>query len=293
VQSHERVACCDIYRAGDGVHSEWLTQKARGQSWLAQQLVHISPYHRYTKNAEKRLFESPRLRAVICNSMMIRTEILSYFTIDETKLHVIYNGVDTARFHPHIKQQQSALRQHWDLPVDATVFAFVGSGFERKGLRQVLKAFSGLTENCYLLVAGYDKNTRLYRQQAERLGVIDRVRFIGPQRDVLPCYGVADALVLPTLYDPFPNVVLEALACGIPAITSSKSGAAEVIVDHKNGFVCDAYDLASLQQAMTALCDKDAANAMGIQARACAEQYDLNTMTAQLTTLYKSLLPKI
>ncbi|MGR8998591.1 MAG: glycosyltransferase family 4 protein [Gammaproteobacteria bacterium] len=290
VQSHERVACCDIYRAGDGVHSVWLEQKTRNQFWLAQIHVHFSPYHNYIKRAEKRLFESPRLRAVICNSTMVRGEILQRFRIDASKIHVIYNGVDTKLFHPGIKQQKNSLREQWEIPEAANVFLFVGSGFERKGLLQVLKSFKTLPENCYLLVAGYDKREQVYRQAADCLNINSRVKFLGPQKDVIPCYAVADVFILPTLYDPFPNVVLEALACGLPVITSTKSGAAEVITDYANGFVCDAYDLEKLQESMRILSDKEAAESMGKQARVVAEKYDLDKMAENLTYLYKTLL---
>ncbi len=293
VQSHERVACCDIYRAGDGVHSVWLEQKARDMSWLAQMHVRFSPYHNYIKRAEKRLFESPRLRAVICNSSMVRAEILQRFKIDQSKIHVIYNGVDTKLFHPNIKQQKITIREQWDIPDAANVFGFVGSGFERKGLLQVLRSFKLLPENCYLLVAGYDKREQFYREEADRLDIKSRVKFLGPQKNVIPCYAAADVFVLPTLYDPFPNVVLEALACGLPVITSTKSGAAEVITDYGNGFVCDAYDLVKLQEAMRILCDKDVAESMGKQARLVAEKYDLDKMAENLTSLYKTLVKAI
>jgi UDP-glucose:(heptosyl)LPS alpha-1,3-glucosyltransferase len=290
VQSHERVACCDIYRAGDGVHGVWLEQKTRNQSWPAQLHVRFSLYHHYTKRAEKRLFENPRLRAVICNSHMVRAEILQRFTIDVAKLHVIYNGVDTKVFHPGIKQQKKGLREQWNIPDTAAVFVFVGSGFERKGLLQVLRAFKFMPESCYLLVAGYDKREQFHREEAERLGIGSRVKFLGPQKDVIPCYAAADAFVLPTLYDPFPNVVLEAMACGLPVITSTKSGAAEVITGYDNGFVCDAHDLEALQEAMRCLCDKDVAEAMGRQARLVAEKYDLEKMAENLTSLYETLV---
>jgi UDP-glucose:(heptosyl)LPS alpha-1,3-glucosyltransferase len=293
IQSHERISCCDIYRAGDGVHSVWLEQKARNQSWLARMQVRFSPYHNYIKRAEKRLFESSRLRAVICNSNMVRAEILQRFDIDESKIHVIYNGVDTKLFHPDIKRQKNSSRVQWDIPDEANVFAFVGSGFERKGLLQVLRAFKFLPESCYLLVAGYDKREQFYREEANRLGINLRVKFLGPQKDVLPCYATADVFILPTLYDPFPNVVLEALACGLPVITSTKSGAVEVISDYSNGFVCDAYDLDKLQNAMQYLCDKDVAETMGKKARAVAEKYDLDKMAENLTALYKTLVKDI
>ena len=292
VQSHERVVCCDIYRAGDGIRKVWLEQRARGQSWATQIYLRFSLYHNYTMRAEKRLFESSRLRAVICNSYMVRAEILQHFKIDESKIHVIYNGLDTTLFHPDIKLKNNALRAQWNIPEHANVFVFVGSGFERKGMLQILRAFTGLSENSYLLVAGRDKRERFYLEEAVRLGITDRVKFLGPQKDVLSCYAVADAFVFPTLYDPFPNVVLEAMACGLPVITSTKSGAAEVVTDYQNGFVCDAYDLQGLQNAMQILCEKDAAKAMGTQARIVAERYDLKTMAEHLTALYENLLKK-
>ena len=64
-----------------------------------------------------------------------------------------------------------------------------------------------------------------------------RVTFAGPQTDPKPYYGAADAFVLPTLYDPFPNAALEAMACGLPVVTSTKSGAAELVAEHDAGFV--------------------------------------------------------
>jgi UDP-glucose:(heptosyl)LPS alpha-1,3-glucosyltransferase len=292
IQSHERIVCCDIYRAGDGIRKVWLEQRARGQSWPAKIYLRFSLYHNYIKRAEKQVFESSRLRAVICNSYMVRSEILQNFKIDESKIHVIYNGLDTKLFHPDIKQNNNSLRTQWNIPEFANVFVFVGSGFERKGMLQLLRAFAELPENSYLLVAGYDKRQHFYHEEVSRLGISTRVKFLGPQKDVLPCYSVADAFVFPTLYDPFPNVVLEAMACGLPVITSTKSGAAEVITDHHNGFVCDAFDLQGLQNAMQILCDKNVAKTMGTQARITAEQYDLATMVEQLSALYKSLLPQ-
>jgi len=290
VQSHERVGCCDIYRAGDGVHRVQLAQKAKCLPWFARVFLPFSLYHNYLIRAEKKLFENPRLKAVICNSMMVKNEILQHFAVDAEKIHVIYNGVDTAKFHPNIKQESDSIKAKYGLPEDATIFVFVGSGFERKGLLQALKAFSGLPEQCCLLVVGYDKRSRRYKKAAQRLKIESRVQFLGPQDNVLPFYAVADAVVLPTLYDPFPNVALEALACGVALITSTTSGAAEVVIDNENGFVRDALDTDGIREAMGKLCDKKVAARMGQQARASTEKYDLDTMAGHLTGLYQKLL---
>ncbi len=293
VQSHERVSCCDIYRAGDGVHKVWLLQKYKNQPGWKRYLANVSPYHTYVKVMEKRLFEQMRLKAVICNSHMVKNEIVANFEIDEEKLHVIYSGVDISFFHPNIKQQKDKVRSQWKLPSGATIFLFLGSGFERKGLSQVLQAFKFLPQNSHLLVAGYDKHEREYIIEASRLGIKSRVNFLGPQKEVVACYSAADVFVLPTLYDPFPNTVLEALACGLPVITSTKSGAGEIISNAEQGFVCDAFDVDKLSKYMGILCDKQIRKEMGNKARILAENYNIEKMTDHLIALYNKLIQEV
>src|SRR5690349_10009344 len=83
VQSHERIACCDIYRAGDGVHAQWLRNRSAALGPLARIGVALNPHHRSVLAAERRLFASPRLRAVICNSRMVREEVRRHFGTPE------------------------------------------------------------------------------------------------------------------------------------------------------------------------------------------------------------------
>jgi UDP-glucose:(heptosyl)LPS alpha-1,3-glucosyltransferase len=289
VQSHERIACCDVYRAGDGVHREWLAQRARAQGPFGRFATALNPYHYYVKAAERRLFESPQLRAVICNSRMVRDEIRRWFALADEKLHVIYSGVDTGAFHPGLKRHRAEIRARHGIPEDATLFLFVGSGFERKGMAALLQAFALLPGDAFLLVVGRDRRLARFQAQARRLGLARRVRFIGPQRDVKPYYGAAEALVLPTLYDPFPNVALEAMASGLPVLTSLKSGAAELIENGANGFVCDALDVPALAAQLRAVTPQNAP-AMGARARATVESMSLARMSGELLDLYNSLL---
>ena len=290
VQSHERIACCDIYRAGDGVHREWLKQRRRNLGRLQRLGIQLNPYHYYMKQAEKALFLNPRLRAVICNSRMVKQEIKDYFGLAEEKLHVIYSGVDVNTFHPRIKSHRKPLRARYHIPQDATVFVFVGSGFERKGLASVLTALAELPAGSYLLVVGRDKQFRKYFRLSRSLGVANRVHFIGSQADVRPFYGAADALVLPTLYDPFPNVVLEAMASGLAVITSIKSGASEVIKNGINGYTCDALDNESLTLYMRELLSEQTQVALGKAARETVEPMSIERMGEDLLMLYGQLL---
>jgi UDP-glucose:(heptosyl)LPS alpha-1,3-glucosyltransferase len=289
VQSHERIACCDVYRAGDGVHREWLKQRARVLGPFGRLGQAINPYHYYIKHAERRLFLSPRLKAVICNSHMVKHEIQRHFRLAETKLHVIYNGVDIEAFHPRLREHRSALRARYGIDDAARLFVFVGSGFERKGLRTVLEALALLPAAARLIVVGRDKHRTRYERHAASLGLGSRVQFVGVQADVRPFYGAADALVLPTLYDPFPNVVVEAMASGLGVIVSRKCGAAELVEPSGSGVVCDAGDAAALARAMERFLAAEQAQRFGAAARRVAEGLSLNAMADQLVRLYEQL----
>lgn len=289
VQSHERIPGLDIYRAGDGVHREWLAQRAKTLNFWQRLAVACNPYHAYVKRKEAEMFAHPKLRAVICNSRMVKQEIREWFKVPEEKLHVIYNGVDTTVFHPRVSGQRERVRGQWHVPAAAFCFLFLGSGFERKGLSECLHALAELPA-AWLMVVGRDKRQRHYERLAKQLHVADRVIFAGAQKDVLPFYGMADAFVLPTLYDPFPNAVLEAMACGLPVLTSTKSGAAELIQNGQQGIVIEANHPARLAHAMASVMRPGQAELMGSQARALAEHYDLTQLGQQLTALYTRLV---
>lgn len=290
VQSHERLSCCDVYRAGDGVHREWLVQRARVLGVLGRLGQALNPYHHYVKWAEKRLFASPRLKAVICNSKMVKEEIRHYFGLPDEKLPIIHNGVDTEVFHPRLKRHRTEVRTKYDIPEEATLFLFVGSGFERKGVAILLEVMAQMPPHAYLLIVGRDKRMKNFQRRVEQLGLSGRVIFAGSQPDVKPYYGCADALVLPTLYDPFPNVVLEAMASGLPVITSTKCGAAELVESSGGGLICDALDVLALGKAMQSLLVLERSAAMGRAARAVAERLDLSSMAHALSALYSRLV---
>jgi UDP-glucose:(heptosyl)LPS alpha-1,3-glucosyltransferase len=292
VQSHERIPGCDIFRAGDGVHATWLALRARARGLSARLQHAISPWHRYTLSAERRVFANPRLKAVICNSRMVRDDIARRFSVPEDKLHVVFNGIDLEAFSPSLRQtSRQAVRLRLGVDDSTPVILFVGSGFERKGLRVLIDALAVMRErSAELWVVGRDKHADRYQARARRIGVGHRVRFLGPQVDVKPYYGAADCFALPTLYDPFPNAVLEAWACGLPVVTSDSCGAAELVDPGRNGYVCDALDPAELARAMDALCATENAETLRDAARATALPLANSAMAARLGELYRRLV---
>jgi UDP-glucose:(heptosyl)LPS alpha-1,3-glucosyltransferase len=282
VQSHERIPGCDIYRAGDGVHATWLNLRNKPSDRLA-------PWHRYTLAAEAEMFRHPGLRAVICNSRMVRDDIARRFGVTADKLQVIYNGVDLEAFHPRLREEQGlALRDKTGVAADVPLILFVGSGYERKGLPTLLHGLAAMKRrDARLWVVGRDKQDTLMRKLAQTLGVDQRVMFLGGQADVRPFYGAADVFALPTLYDPFPNAALEALASGLPLVTSTTCGAAE-LVTAANGRVVSAGDAVALAASLDSLCDR--APEMRDAARASVAHLDLTPMAGQLMALYAQLL---
>ncbi|HXC37437.1 MAG TPA: glycosyltransferase family 4 protein [Burkholderiales bacterium] len=290
VQSHERIAGCDVFRAGDGLHAQWLINRARASGALSNLAVRLSPWHRYTLAAERELFTSPKLRMVICNSRMVANEVSGHFGLDEKRIRVIYNGVDCKRFHPGLKATQGAeLRKRLGIARESSVFIFVGSGYERKGLPQTLQAMTKLARDTHLLVLGADRKLESFKASAASLGLADRTHFAGPRHDIEGWYAAADCFVLPTLYDPFPNATLEAMASGLPVITSTQCGAAELIEPAQCGHACDALDTATLTRYMATITREKGAT-MGERARTVAEKLTLENMVNQFTSLYRELL---
>ncbi len=290
VQSYERLLCCDVYRAGDGVHRVWLDEWLRDASAFKRWRVESNFYHRYILDIERRLFASPWLRAVICNSKMVRDEIHERFGLSLEKLPVIYNAVDSDVFSPELKQHRAAVRQKLGVPDTATVFLLVGSGYARKGVATAIQALTRLPGDTYLFVVGRDKSTRPYKRLARHLGIARRVVLLGAQDDPRPFYGAADAFVLPTLYDPCPNAALEAMACGLPVVTSTKCGVAELVTENDAGLVCAARDVDALARHMMTLTDAEARRLLGARAREAVLPMTPASMTLQLVLLYRDLI---
>ena len=292
VQTHERIPGCSIFRAGDGVHAAWLARRAAYLTPLKRFAQSLSAYHRYVLSAERAMFAHPALRAVICNSRMVASEIEEFYGLDRSKLHVIYNGVDTEDYHPRLAAiHRQEIRQNMGIPANAPLLLYVGSGYERKGVPQLLQAFATLKRSdAQLIVIGDDRKLQATKATAMRLGLAGRAHFLGAVKDVKPFYAAADGFVLPTIYDPCPNAALEAMACGLPMVTSEGCGAKEWIDEGLNGWVIDPSNSAALAAALEKLCAAAGDATMRARARSAVAHLDLRNMSAQLLALYHTLL---
>ena len=292
VQSHERIPGCNVFRAGDGVHAAWLARRAVFDGRWSRWARAFSPWHRYILRAEARMFRHPGLKAVICISRMVRDDIVRHYGTDPAKLHVIYNGLDLDEFHPDLAaRHRDEVRRQQGADAATPVFVYVGSGYARKGVATLIAAAAGMRETAaQFWIIGKDKNLDRYRRLAEKTGVAARFRFLGGQREVRPFLAAADAFVLPTIYEPLSNAVLEALACGLPALVTRSCGAAELVTPGESGYVFDAGDATALAAYLDRTAAPGAAAAMRAAAREAVARLSAEAMAGELVALYDRLL---
>lgn len=255
VISDQKFDFIDVYIAGGGVHKAFLKQKLKHSGFFAKINNYLRLFNYYTMFAEKKTFLSPQLKKVICVSGLVKRDILANYVISENKLAVVYNGIDTSKFsYDPTSSTRKQIRDALSLGNNFTLL-FVGSGFERKGLKQCISVLEQLP-NINLLIVGADKNTSQYINYAQEICVFERCRFLGPQDDVVKFYYASDAFILPSYYEPFGLVYLEALAIGVPVLVSNFSGAAELIEDGKHGYVIEYDNVADISAKVRLLSTK-------------------------------------
>lgn len=233
VISFERTLNQHIYRAGEGCHIRWLQIRSIYEPFWKRYSFKLNPLHKYYLMVEKQIFKETPL--IIANSKMIKNEIVHYYGIPPSKIKVIYNGIDTLRFLP--SNGKEIKKSILNPCPKGKIILFVGSGFERKGLINLLKALSLLKNEKFLLFVIGKGNIKKYREISKVLGILDKIHFYSTTKEIEKFYAVADIFVLPTLYDPFSNATLEAMASGLPVITTVNNGASELIEEGKEGFI--------------------------------------------------------
>lgn len=282
VHSFSRTLNQDVFHAGGGCHATYMQKTYGGRGAKLRQ---FSPRHRTLLSLERRIFENPKLIAQ-CVSKMVQREITARYGVPEARLPVIYCGVDVERFAPERhRDDRSSIRAEFGV-AGATVWLFVGSGWRRKGLDIAVEALALVEDsNTQLWVAGRD-NPERWRALTRRWGVENRVRFIGERADIERYYAAADGLLLPTRYDAFGLVCLEAAAAGLPVVTSNNAGACELF-ESCGQVVHDSEDAMAYAKAMNDLAQPEQRAELGARALTMARQHDWSEHVARLRTLYR------
>jgi UDP-glucose:(heptosyl)LPS alpha-1,3-glucosyltransferase len=290
VQSHERMPCSDVFRAGDGTHAAYLENRMRGIGRLARAGLRLHPFHRSMLALEREMFANPRLKAILANSAMVADDLVRRFSFPREYIHLVPNGIDLARFRPEAREQYRAeIRKRFEVDAKRPVVLFVGSGFKRKGLETAIAAMARDLADAELWVVGNERQPSAYAALAERAGIASRFRLIGPVPDPLPYYAAADVLFLPTIYDPFPSTAIEALACGMPVVTSTSCGARDIVARLDPALVRDAFDVDGMAEALGRAIELAALPKTADAARALVSGYSIETMIEKTLAVYARL----
>jgi UDP-glucose:(heptosyl)LPS alpha-1,3-glucosyltransferase len=291
VQSHERIFYQDIYRAGDGCHREWLEQRKKFLSPAKRFFLVFNPFHCLILAMEKGLFEKGWCRKIVAISEMVKKDIQKHYRVPDDKIAVVYNGVSLERFHPdNKKRHRSSIREALGIPEKSVLILFVGSGFERKGLKFLIQSLQFLSsENWCLLLMGKGNWSRyLHVASSENQ---EKITCLEPVNDLEKYYAAADIFVLPSIYEPFGNANLEALASGLPVVTSANSGAAEILEHGKNGVVVEnPSDPKEIADNINSLFDPAVRESMGRKARSLAEKFTQESNLQEMMKVYEEVL---
>ena len=218
--SLERITCPDIYRAGDGVHKAFLEVVDKSK---------INPLHPIYLYLEKHCFQNAK--QIIANSSMVKSQIINYYSVDPDKVKVVYSGIKSKTL--QYQQSFEKLSKEFSLPRENSILLYIGSGFKRKGVKEFLQIISRLEKfNITAFVIGKEKNMTYYQNFAKELKINNQVFFTGPRVDVDDFYTVSDIFIFPTHYEPFSNVVLEAMNFENAVFTTRQNGASEIVDDY-------------------------------------------------------------
>ena len=230
VVSFGRLLRQDVLRSGGGTHRGFLERLGQEGGLRRRLWQSISVYHRSLLLLESRQFQVNGSAKIIAVSEEVKSDIVRHYSVPADKVVVVYNGVDQNRFHPSKRtEMRESIRERWKIPMDSPLVLFVGSGFRRKGLDRILSIWkSPRLRDVFLLVVGDDARINRYLSLASSIAP-GRIVFTGRRDDIENYYAAADVVALPALQEGFGNVVMEALASGLPVLVSRDVGAAEII----------------------------------------------------------------
>lgn len=292
----------DIYTDGSGCLLDYQTYSMgheAGGGRLKRSLRKHSLHQKQVLQIEQRRFTRGNFHKVVTMSDLVTDQIRRRYGLSEDEVVTIYNGIDVERFHPDKQREwRPAYRERLATTPDCFIALCIGNDYRRKGVPTLIQAARIIEDRGGLpggrayrfAIVGKERHNRERELSllAKQLDVYDRVKFYGPQEHVDRWHAMADMFVLPTHFDAFGNVVLEAMAAGVPALVSSKAGAAEVVEhDHTGWVLQDPHDATAVADRVMALASDEALRKrMAAASRETAERYTWDSHFEQMLALY-------
>ena len=284
----------DVYQPHGGVHLASFEANMKMHSAFARMFRPLAPKQSAFRRIERVQYVEKPARMFVALSEMVRRDMRRFYDVPDEKIRIVYNGVDIERFHPSRRaEHRSAFRDRFGIADDEVVFLVVAHNFRLKGVPQLVDVVTARDfPHCRLMVVGGGRPGPLEQRAEDRR--VGRVIFTGPLGDPVPVYAAADVYVHPTFYDPCSLVVLEALASGLPVITSTMNGAGELMRDGREGYVIEPPwredSIAKLAEGMRQMFDEDKRRNMAVRARALAEKHTIKHNYREMMDVYEAAI---
>lgn len=275
-------------------HKAWFIYSIKNVNGLMAKLKKLlNPIHYITIAIETIQYRKNNCKKIIAVSQRVKDEIKRFYKVDDEKIKIVYNGVNIEEFHPRNKQiYRDDIRKKYGLKSEDIVLLFVASEFKRKGLEFVIKALYELRkDNVYLMVVGPDDRLP-YENLSVKLGIKEKVVFTGASKNVKEFFASSDIFIFPTTYEPFGQVITEAMASGIPVITSKCAGAAEIIEDGYDALLLNnPTDVKEIVEKLNLLInDSDLIKKIGSNGRYKVENYTWENTALKTLEIYKEVI---
>jgi UDP-glucose:(heptosyl)LPS alpha-1,3-glucosyltransferase len=290
----------DVLQPHGGIHWAWFWRSLGAYDnpilWMMKFLGRVlSPKQWINGWIEDAPYKSGSLRKIVAISDMVKQDMIKWYRVPAERIAVVYNGVDTEHFHPRNRQYREEIRRRHGVG-DEWVVLFVSNNFRMKGLGFLIRALAKLKKASHpsfkLLVLGRDHQDS-YLRLARGKGVSEEVIFVGSTDEPEKYYGSSDLLVHPTFYDACSLTVLEALASGLPVITTYSNGASGIITQGQEGFViADPRDDQVLAEKILFFLDREKIQKASTTARRLAESYSVERNWREMESVFQKSLSR-
>jgi len=284
-----RVISHGDYTGGDVLVLHSVHAAALKEAWdSGDRRFLLNPIHPWLMVRNRFTYRFGRHRKIVVVGSRLLGELERWHGVSGERVVYIPNGVDIERFHPGRRDARCRILADLGIDPGARVILFAGHEFERKGLELAVRALARMETPARLLVVG-DDNPARFRSLAASLGVAERVHFAGRREDMPQVYGVADVFLLPSRYESFALVCIEALATGVPVVAPPIGGVEDYVVDSENGFLVDRDETPIAEVLDRLLGEPSLHSEMSAAARSSALAFDWKEIAQRYLDLLEDL----
>ena len=258
------------------VHRAWIEISKSGSSLPVRVKQRLNPAHPVILTLERNRFRQRQYAHVVALSDVVKADLQRFYGVPGADITVIPNGYSPAEFNTtHRNAMRAEMREKLGISPREKAIVFVANELERKGFRPLLAAMASLNNSHVKLIAVGRLNAGSCTQQIKDLGLENRVLWTGPTSTVADYYAAADVFALPTRYEAWGLVIVEAMAAGLPVVTSALAGAAVAVKNQETGILLEnPANPAEIAAALASALDGDLVSPDEISASVLPYQWD-------------------